>query len=546
MNKIIKENKVFILSSLILSLLLTISVDFVDKKHFSIVNIGFWCKYIIFTGIFVFLFILINYLDNKIIKKINVKKDEEYSKEDIIKIFLINSMILFAILWIVYLALYPGHFSYDAPRQLLQVFHYKELNAHQPVIHTLLLSFCISIGNKFFYGTNCGLAIYTFIQMMIVILSFSYIVIKLLKFNVNKYVIIISEALIVLNPVFQIFVMTSTKDTIFSSLFIIWIIHVIEMYESGDEFFSSLGKIVFYIINTILMCLFRKQGIFVVFFIGLIQCITLKKYFKKYICSYLCVIIIFNIIIGPVSSWFGIIKSPIREILSVPLQQIARVIDEDGNITDEQKEIFYKFVSEDDTKKYIPYISDPVKDNMNESYFKSHIKDFMKLYINLGINNFSTYVDSFLYGIVGYMSPIEDKDNDYIGIFNFFSSEFYEVFKLPYIKEGAVYEESKFEGYKSYLYNVRKTLLADIPIISFWCNTSFSFWIFAVCTVIIIYKKNYKYLIVSAIALIFGGILALGPVACIRYILPIMFAVPIMISLASKDGIENVKIKINK
>ena len=68
--------------------------------------------------------------------------------------------------------------------------------------------------------------------MMIVILSFSYIVIKLLKFNVNKYVIIISEALIVLNPVFQIFVMTSTKDTIFSSLFIIWVIHVIEMYES--------------------------------------------------------------------------------------------------------------------------------------------------------------------------------------------------------------------------------------------------------------------------------------------------------------------------
>lgn len=125
MNKIIKENKVFILSSLILSLLLTISVDFVDKKHFSIVNIGFWCKYIVFTGIFVFLFILINYVDNKIIKKINVKKDEEYSKEDIIKIFLINSMILFAILWIVYLALYPGHFPYDAPRQLLQVFHYK-------------------------------------------------------------------------------------------------------------------------------------------------------------------------------------------------------------------------------------------------------------------------------------------------------------------------------------------------------------------------------------------------------------------------------------
>ena len=134
--------------------------------------------------------------------------------------------------------------------------------------------------------------------MMIVILSLSYIFIKLLEFNVNKYVIIISEALIIINPVFQIFVMTSTKDVIFSSLFIIWIIHVVEMYESGEKFFASVSKNIFYVINVILMCLFRKQGIYVVFCVGLVQCFTMKKYFKKYLCSFICIIAIFNFIIG--------------------------------------------------------------------------------------------------------------------------------------------------------------------------------------------------------------------------------------------------------
>ena len=547
MKKIIKENKVFILSSFILSLLLTASVDFVETKHFSVLNFDFWFKYIIFTCGFIFLFSLIKYIDNKIVKKINMKKDEKYSKENLIKIFLINSIILFAIFWMAYIALYPGYFSYDAPGQIIQVFHYKELNAHQPVIHTLLLSVCIAIGNKFFWGTNCGLAIYTFIQMMIVILSLSYIFIKLLEFNVNKYVIIISEALIIINPVFQIFVMTSTKDVIFSSLFIIWIIHVVEMYESGEKFFASVSKNIFYVINVILMCLFRKQGIYVVFCVGLVQCFTMKKYFKKYLCSFICIIAIFNFIIGPVSSWLGIVESPVKEILSVPLQQMSRVINENGNITDEQKEMFYKFVPKNKVKNYIPYISDPIKDNMNEIYFKLHIKDFIKLYIDLGIKNFSIYVDSFLYGIVGYVAPVEDEENIYIGIFEFIGPELYEVFGLPYIKEGAVFEETKFEGYKNYLYHVRETLLVDIPIISFWCNTSFSFWIFAVCTIIIIYKKNYKYLIVSLIALIFGGILALGPVCCIRYIIPIKYAIPIIISLATKnnnvDLEENNKVK---
>ena len=536
MKKIIKENKVFILSSLILSLLLTVSVEFVKNKHFSVLDVNLWINFILFFIMFILVFLLIKLIDNKIVKKIN--NQCEYTKDELIKYFLGNIIVLFCILWFVYLALYPGYYSYDAPRQLIQFFSDNQLSAHHPVIHTLLLSACVFIGNKFFYGTNCGIAIYTYIQMIIVIISLSYMFVKLLKFKVNKYIVIFSEALIVLNPVFQIFVMTTTKDVIFSALFIIWIIHIIERYEDEEKFFSSFGKICFYIINVIFMCLFRKQGIYIVGCVGIIQCFISKRYLKKNICLLVGIVSIFYFIIGPVSSWCGIIKSPIKEMLSVPLQQIARVINENGNITDEEKEIFYNIVSEENVNKYIPYISDPVKDNMNELYFKSHLKDFIKLYINIGVKNFSIYIDSFLYGIVGYVSPIEDVDNGYIGIFGFMSSYMFEIFDLPYIKEARVYSDTKFASYKYYLYDVRENMLADVPIISFWCNTSFSFWMFAISTVFIIYKKNYKYLIVSLIACVFLGILALGPVCCIRYVLPILSAVPIIISLSTKDSIK--------
>lgn len=541
MIKIFKNNKVFILSSIILSLLITISVDFVENKHFSILNSGFWIKFLVFTFLFLGIFLIINCLDNKLLKKINIKNNE-YTEKELTYYFILNSIFLFCILIFAYLALYPGYFTYDAPSQILQVFYYNKLDAHQPVIHTLLLCGCISLGINWLGSTNLGLAIYTLIQMMIVILSFSYMFVKLLSFKGNKWIVIISELIIVLNPVFQIFVMTSTKDVIFSALFIVWIINVLEMYENKESFFTSIRKNIFYIINTILMCLFRKQGIYIVFFIGLIQCFKFKEYKKRFISLFVIILVMYNLIIGPISTSLGISISPVKEMLSVPLQQIARVINEDGNINDKQKSIFFKYVSEENTKKYIPYISDPIKDSLNEVYFNNHIKDFFKLYIDIGINNLSTYIDSFLYGIVGYFSPIEDVENDYIGIFEFFNSKVYRSFAMPYIKEGAVLEDSKFIEYKVYLEEVRSTLLSNVPIVSFWCNTSFSFWITAISTVIIINKKNKKYIIVPVILILFYSILALGPVCCIRYILPVMFVVPIMISLAFKNNeIKNYK-----
>lgn len=137
------------------------------KTHFIMIEL----LPIIFSVINYFL-----YYQNKIVKTItnwNIPTLNQFlfKKSCFIKCFL-----CIIIAWIpIFLAFYPGIFSYDSSVQLNEFLN-NQLSNNNPIIHTLIVGWFIKLGNTLFHSYSIGVVLYTAFQMIISALVFSYIV----------------------------------------------------------------------------------------------------------------------------------------------------------------------------------------------------------------------------------------------------------------------------------------------------------------------------------------------------------------------------------
>ena len=89
-------------------------------------------------------------------------------------------------------------------------------------------------------------------------------------------------------------------------------------------------------------------------------------------------------------------KGKTTEGMSIPLQQIARVVTKHGTeLTDSQKSrIDYFFNGQDLSTIYKATLSDPVKKSFNEFLFKENPVQFFSLWIELGLKYPIDYIES--------------------------------------------------------------------------------------------------------------------------------------------------------
>ncbi|MGG7151224.1 DUF6020 family protein [Clostridium neonatale] len=431
------------------------------------------------------------------------------------------TFLLFMICWLpAFLALYPGYLSYDGPGQIADYFVRNKLNAWHPIVHTMTLVWCFKIGNFIFGNYAAGLTLHCLIQAIISALVLAYLVISMIRWKLPKILVILSILFLGFNPIIQVFVFTTTKDVIFGALFLLVILYTMDIVYNSNQFFSSNFYIIRYVLSVIIMSLFRKQGIFVFIFFVPIFIYVAKVYWKKAVIISLISISFVFAFFGPISDSLGIIPGPISETLSVPLQQIARVmnINPDSLTTEEKKEV-YNYLSEETLKKYIPEISDPIKADFNLDEFNKNKIEFFKLYLNIGMKNLGIYIDSFLYGNLGYFYPSTEGINQW-GYLMYYHSPL----------EININQNSLFPLYLKYLMIAGNDLFRSIPILSFFVAQYCPFWIFMIVLMILLKQKKYDLLIPLSFTILYWLSLLLGPVCCIRYAYPLLISVPLIIS----------------
>lgn len=474
----------------------------------------------------------LNYLLLKYVDKFKIQKSDNINYK---KIFVITFLIILFFNFLVFLALYPGEYGYDAGFQIMEILEKDvQITSHFSLLFSFILAKVVNLGKVLFGSYQVGFGIYCFLQMTFL----SYVATKITVFCVkripNKIIYFINVLFFSFFPLYTLMSISAAQDSVFAGLFCLIILNVIELIENKDYWKNklkpiSLGILIF------LLCLIRNNGFYCILIS--IPFIFLSCKNKKVVVLLIFIIPLFayKIYSGPVFNILGVTKTDtFREMLSIPSQQFARVYNYNLKVfSKEELKQLKKFYPQIDDFKYYTYrqsIADPTKSVLNNKYVKSNLKDYISLWTSNGVKDPENYVEAFLLNSLGFWYPNKNYNDDRM-YHPYIKIEMMDAAKWNprYVQ---IKRESKFPIYEKILnITIGKNAWKRIPIISTIFTTGTYFIIFIFLFLLTILRRNFKYMLPISIILGLYATLFLSPVALFRYCFPIIMVSPLMINL---------------
>lgn len=474
----------------------------------------------------------LNYLLLKYVDKFKIQKSDNINYK---KIFVITFLIILFFNFLVFLALYPGEYGYDAGFQIMEILEKDvQITSHFSLLFSFILAKVVNLGKVLFGSYQVGFGIYCFLQMTFL----SYVATKITVFCVkripNKIIYFINALFFSFFPLYTLMSISAAQDSVFAGLFCLIILNVIELIENKDYWKNklkpiSLGILIF------LLCLIRNNGFYCILIS--IPFIFLACKNKKVVVLLIFIIPLFayKIYSGPVFNILGVTKTDtFREMLSIPSQQFARVYNYNLKVfSKEELKQLKKFYPQIDDFKYYTYrqsIADPTKSVLNNKYVKSNLKDYISLWTSNGVKDPENYVEAFLLNSLGFWYPNKNYNDDRM------YHPYIEIEMMDAAKWNPRYvqikRESKFPIYEKILnITIGKNAWKRIPVISTIFTAGTYFIIFIFLFLLTILRRNFKYMLPISIILGLYATLFLSPVALFRYCFPIIMVSPLMINL---------------
>lgn len=337
----------------------------------------------------------------------------KFQKKDLVNHKLLFYSLIIFICWLpILLILYPGTFSNDTYGQLAQFSAFK-FSDHHPIFDTLIMGTMIYPLAKIISNWQIAMFIYVIIQSIITSLVFGYsLVYAQNKLKIPKKIIYIFLGIYALLPIFPGCVQQINKDTIFSWIYVLFYINFIEIIRTKGENLKNKKSLILLIIISMLCCLTKKIGMYVVLLSYLILLLTRIKYKKKIIYTIgTCLIIMFGIL--PISfKMFNIEKGGSQEKYSLLFQQSARYIKyHHSEIDEEEKKIIETAIGKD-TKTiievYNPILADPIKGGTQNTDTKGYLR-YLLVWFKQGLRHPRTYIDATNAMLSGWLSFNEYK-----------------------------------------------------------------------------------------------------------------------------------------
>lgn len=437
--------------------------------------------------------------------------------------------------WIpVLLAVYPGFFVYDAQDEYLQVAS-RTFSTHHPLVHVLLLGGIICAVHKVTDSYNMGIACYTVVQMILVSGGFTFLLSYLRKKKVSKTLRFISMLYFGLFPVIVMFTLCSAKDALFSTALLILLICLLEMNLNSDSFFTSKGWLLLTVASATGMMLLRNNGLYAFVFLIPFLAFYQKKYRKRVLVWAAISIAGCLLINGGLRVAFQADDSENQEILTVPIQQLARTYKYEPEVFfEEDVKTLHEILPEEALAMYNARLSDPVKYRFRNDAFAADKAKYIKLWAKIGLKKPLSYLNAWLMTSYGFWYP-DTVINVYAGnsVFTF------------------TYEDSSYFGYEVELPGVRDSKIPwldevyrrlsleieqeKVPILSMLFSPGGLFWLFAFVCSYTLYRKKYHILMPCIMVLAVWLTVILGPTYLPRYVLIFWFGLPLFAALLLEE-----------
>lgn len=414
-----------------------------------------------------------------------------------------------------FVAVYPGVLSADSINQLNQIESGLYSN-HHPFWHTMLIKLFYRLGMVLFNDVNAAVATYFVFQIILMTLIFSYVTLTVYEITASKICTVPVILFYSLMPYYWNYSCTMWKDVIFG---IVVTAFVVSVYRSRRKIGSELLNYVLVFLSSVGFCLFRSNGVFAYVITLIIYGFVFWKKQKRLLIISIIAFVLALVMKGPVLNVLGVSQPDLVEALSIPEQQVARVIYYDKYIDDIDLERLNRVVDVEAVKeKYEPYISDPVKSLIRKSsgneVLLNHKLEYLSLWARLGLRYPTTYIAAWIEQTKGYWNAGYDYYYSNMGIRE---------------NELGIFRAAKSEK----LFEFTASIIFTIQHNSFLCllvSIGFCYWLYLILFWFNIVSKRDGWIeTVPFIAIIISLCVATPVFAEFRYSYAIYAAVPFVI-----------------
>ena len=498
--------------------------------------------------------------------------------------FLPDWLILVLLVLPVFLAEFPGFFVYDAHDELYEVLT-RTFTAHHPLLHVLLLGRTIAFFHKFTGSWNAGIAVYIFLQMLVITAVFSLVLQMLRKFYVPRRIRVICLLFLGLFPTVVMYVLCSAKDGLFSAFLLLLTVFLYLLYRDPEHFLQSRKKAAGFVLSALLMMLFRYNGFysFLVFVpFGIIFLPRTHSSLKRPVPSggpseqrcpvssgdrslqhrpadfvepslqrrpalfrqhssrpsrslrlritamlLLPVALFLAVNTGMTKILTGPDTKEYQEMLTVPISQLARAYNYQQDVfSKEDILLLHRYLPEENLNHYEPLCTDLLKVGFNNEAFSEDKSSFVKLWLRIGKKAPAVYVNAWLLTSYGYWYPYASL-NVYAGrtVYTF------------------TYDESSYFGYEVEKPGTRTSLIPaidtffrtisltrsfqKIPVIRLFFAPAFWFFVFLWQLFFRGFRRRFCGAVCFLPAFLTWLTVLLGPCSLVRYVIILWFLVPV-------------------
>lgn len=401
-----KENKANNVVTYIYAVVLSVAVVLANYSFFTDLSVGrlLVCRKIV-AAIFLFLggvIIFKEVLQGIVnLKEINV---------NILK--LKNKKLIFGVLWgllvleyalVLFGSQYPGELTPDSIGQMTQLLTHSYSN-HHPYYHTQIIHVMISTGFRIFGEINKAVALYSMFSIVVMASCFMYVVETIYESGKNIKVSLVVFLFYLLMPFHILYSITMWKDIFFGAAVTCF---VVSCYRYLKAIGNSKLNIAVLFFAAVGMSLLRSNGWVAFLFSTILFAILFSKKQKKILFLLIILLVSTYIMKYPVLKMLHVSQPDTIESLSIPAQQIARVVADGKELTEEQKQVLGQIIDlEKVPEKYSSFIFDPIKELVreknNQDYIKEHATDLIKVYLQLGIKYPHKYIEAWIDETRGY------------------------------------------------------------------------------------------------------------------------------------------------
>ncbi len=414
-----------------------------------------------------------------------------------------------------FLVFFPGSFAYDVPFQAKQFFT-GTFSTHHPLVHTLFLGGCLSLGKRF-GNINIGAALYSILQMAGMAVLFARTLASIARQSSGRNARR-SMLWYALYPFHMIMAVNATKDVLFAGAFA-WLVAL------TAEVLSGRGRKKEFVAAAVLSMLLRNNAKYA-FVVFLAAAILFCRSQRRTLCRLgALALAVFLLISSSLAGMLHAHSGDVVEMLSWPIQIIARICDvHEDALTEEEKTVVGGLMPEKAYLEYDQTISDPVKFAVDSKYLSTHKAECVRVLFSL-IRRFpKTALNAVLKLTYPFLYPYQNYRVSGYYLQTEITEDFMSWCDFPWIRDESIFPRLRI----SLTWRFGAQGAMQFPVVGLLFNMGLISFVMLFYGARALYRGNRTGVLTALLPVLLWGTFLLGPCMTGRYIYPFVCCLPVL------------------